>query len=414
MKLQRQLVFFYFSRFLGLALKPFTLWCALTFHSDTSSEFFAKLFFLVPATFNIFNNDSHIGYYKTSFGGMSLPQGVGFRFRTYLNDFFSHSLLFSVPLFLFFALYFKKPIPAFLFLLFTLHEKFFDEVLRYQLFAKRYDVWAKCFLIKAGLPLGALILSVVWPRLSSSLSYATLILLGTTLVTKGLFSPRVFHFIKHVFVVAARRRLSQYAKAYRDRYLVNQLATLCAVNLISVDKWVGSHLWDPRTLGEVVLATQFGSIYLVIIDNFFFTTNRDRYVKNSATLIDVISWKKLGGLTVILLTGYWGSLTLVKPLLGFRTLSTVIIISIFLISILKGISRPLEEYVFWHYSRASALVIDASCLILTFFIGKICFSVTEPLFIYLTVLGGSLFRLSCYWLLTRKSEKGLVVANEVA
>lgn len=402
MKINKNLVLFYLSRFFGLALKPLTLWCTLNFGTESWSEFFAKLFFIVPATFIAFNNDGHILYYKHKFGAEPAGAKTALAFRTYVSHLLSHIALFSVPLVICFALYLKDVGLALAFLLFAIHEKVFDEILRYQLFARRYDTWAKCFLLKAALPFLALTASY-FPLFSRpALTLVVLTTAVTGLALKAITTTGVRGLFGRLLRECVSGKAFLYLRSYRKQYIVNQLAALCAFNLIAVDKWIGGSRWSARTLAEVVLVGQFGSAYLVLLDNLFFTVNRDRFVKHNVERSEIVPWPSLIFLSFAATGVFAVTLIWLKAPLGFLDLPTSVIVAIFLLSVFKGLSRPLEEYAFWHNSRASALSIDASCVLILYVVGKLVFSTTSLSNLYLACLGILLLRMGLYFLLTNR------------
>lgn len=409
MNCKKQLLFFYCSRIFGLALKPVALWCAMRIGSDSWSDFFAKFSFIVPVTFIAFNSDAHIRYYQARFGKENSVLQIAFHFRAYLQDLVFHFTLFAGILLVGFFFYFGHIGPAISFLLFALCEKIFDEGLRYLLFDKKYLHWAFAFLLKAFGPLLALGMTVAFSAVNPAPILVLLSLLATGVLLWRLLGMRV-GFLSCLLRRAFSRRLLKYWSVYRSRYMVNQLASLCAYNLLAVDKWLGSREWSPRMLAEVVLASQVGSFYLVLLDNLFFTTNRDRFVKADAKLTRVIHWPSMFGLSVSFPLLFAGMLYFVKVPIGFQVLTTPVILAILLCSVVKGFSRPIEEFAFWKQPRATALKIDALCIGFLLFAGKAILPTRDPFDFYMAILLVLMARTALYLLVLKQPTKAYWLA----
>lgn len=398
----RELFLFIFARVCGLLAKPISLWYLLHQNEIGSADTLARYFFVVSSIFIALNAESHVQYYKHIFGAESSSLNRrSIELRKYISNFAIHSFVFLPVIFVGLYLYFKDPVLSLMFTFFVLFEKIWDELQRGLLFNRNYMAWSKWFTIKSFVvPLSVLFAQFFHVEILIFLSFLSFLFMF--LVTKYLIARRVLHSLVRIPRTIDFRDLMDYCRNYFKFFLWAQLIAFISVNLLSADKWIASKYLDSRILVELVLIAQFGSSFLIVIDNIFFARSREFYINKK--LKDVIAWRKFifvsFALSVVYSILFWGF----KDELQLRQLSLLTVCLSFFVFVGIGLSRPFVDYAFWHVKRIlSAYVELLSFLALAGFL--VFFFKLQMLDVaYVCSFGVVMARLIAYFILCSKSR----------
>jgi hypothetical protein len=364
LKLSSDEILFYAVRGLGLFIKPLTLWVLIKLNYLEASAFVATFYFAVATTFIALNSEAHIPLYKIRYGKDSdSSEASGLYFRSYIRDFTAHVLVFLPFVTLGFLLYFSDVITAFTFTIFVVLEKFWDEVQRNLIFSRSYQKWAFWFIIRItatsmGICIGLL---MGW-------SIYLCILVGLAVMTvalaRNLISKRLRKMMKRASISALRMKTIQFLNIYRRRFMFGQLVALASKNLLSVDKWMAGLFLPERILVELVLVSQVGAMFHVLIDNIYFSRKRDRFVQVKNGLNEIVKWDTFLYVTIGYITFSVLLFTVYSNGLGVLQLTVkqcILSISIFVVA---GLGRPLCEHAFWHVPRSYAATIDVTAVLI--------------------------------------------------
>ena len=364
LKLSSDEILFYAVRGLGLFIKPLTLWVLIKLNYIEASALVATFYFAVATTFIALNSEAHIPFYKIRYGEDSGSNKASvLYFRGYIRDFTAHVLVFLPLVAIGFLLYFSDVLTAFIFTIFVVLEKFWDEVQRNLIFSRMYQKWAFWFIIRIsassiGISIGLFMGWDIYLCIMVGLAIMTVTL------SRNLISKRLRKIMKRASKSALRIRTIQFWHLYRQRFMFGQLVALASKNLLSVDKWLAGLFLSERILVELVLVSQVGTIFHVLIDNIYFSRKRDRFVQVKSGLNEIVKWDTF----LYVAVGYFILSVLLfaffSNVLGILQLSVeqcILSISIFVVA---GLGRPLCEHAFWHVPRGYAATIDVTAVLI--------------------------------------------------
>lgn len=398
-----EVIVFYFARALGLIVKPLTLWFLLKINAEDESYFVATYYFLVAATFVVLNSEAHIPFYKLRFGGGAVDTSIRAHvFRSYMGGLICHVYVFLPVIFVGFLFYFSSFLPALVFTVFVLMEKIWDEIQRDLIFSRRYLDWSIWFVVKAVVPSIAIMIAF-W------LDWNMYICLGFFLLISGVVN--VYRFIPKrmllIIVCICRRMLhctiTAYFTMYRQRFGVAQVIAITSINLLNVDKWLVGGMNSERLMIELVLMAQVGTIYIVMIDNVFFSRSRDLYVKSKACISDITRWPLMLKISIGYLAISMIMLFSFREYLGIEQLSFMQTVVVSLCFVVVGVTRPLAEHAFWHVPRKYAAMIDASIILIMLLFGYIFMREGNLLLMLISNLVFIGVRMACYAMLCQKT-----------
>lgn len=397
------IVLFYTARALGLIVKPLTLWYLVRIQAHDVSHFVATYYFLVAATFIALNSEAHIPFFKLRFGGNN-PDVVrlGIAFRSYVMAFSSHIFVFLPFVFIGFLLYLENFTEAFAFSVLVLLEKLWDEIQRSLIFSRRYVTWSFWFIVKMIVPTLAIAIAY-WQQWNMFICVCLSLLAVSGAMSYKLVPRKELLVIIHAAKQTLGRSLGEYFQTYKQRFALAQLLAVSSTNLLNVDKWLVGVVGLERLLVDLVLLSQFGTIYLVLMDNVFFSRNRDCYVLSKERIADIIHWPKLLWVSSGYLFGALAVLFFFREFFGILQLSIEQIALIISCFVMVGVTRPLTEHAFWHSPRSHSAWIDCSSILIMLAMGYLAVQkggLILMLYMNLTIL---LIRFSSYAFVCKKT-----------
>lgn len=362
MTARNELLLFYAARAAGLLVKPLTLWILVKLQATDASYFVATYYFLVAATFIALNAEAHIPFFKLRFGGEEISRHkLGIEFRNYTRALFSHIAVFLPLIMLGFFYYLGNVIEAAMFSLFILLEKFWDELQRYMIFSRRYTQWSLWFIAKMLTPSLAIAIAY-WLKLDMMWSVCFAMSAFAVALTMTMLRQKERRMLLHSATNALRSSTSQYFTAYKQRFAIAQLLAISSTNLLQMDKWLTGQAGLKSILVELVLLSQFGAVFIVLIDNLFFSRNRDRFVLKKCHISEIVAWPRMFMVAFVYLSGALLVISIFKATLGIAKLELLdagMAISIFVI---VGMTRPLTEHAFWHLPRHRSAMVDVATI----------------------------------------------------
>ena len=339
-----------------MVVKPLLLWVLIKRESNDASYFVANYYFLIGATFIIFNSESHIEYYKKKFGNNFYSTDMTlFEYVRYIKYTVWHVSFFVPVLFFGYFFYFIDLKISLFFCVYSIIEKVWDEFQRYMIFNQEYRSWSIWFIYKT---LAFSLSVLVSEFFDTNLAEIIFTMLLVHIILLFYFKLKSKKIIFLIYRLLKKINLKKYIKIYKTRIFTAQILAILSINVLQIDKWIVKFDDANELFTELVLIGQAGSIYLVIIDNIFFSRNRDVYVKKNVDIKCVLNWPFLFLVSVIYILTFTYLASASENYIDLKKISIFNAILIILFYIVIGLTKPLTEFLFWHYSRSKALAID--------------------------------------------------------
>lgn len=383
--------FYSIGRLLSLVTKPLLLFLLIKFSTDESATLFAQILTISISLSLLFGVEIHMDFYKARFSNSPKLKNIIIEEIAYLRDLISLNLITSLLSFIIFFLISGNLILCVLFSLYMFVEIIYAEQSRYLIFLTRFNEWTIMTLSKSVIQLVFTISSIYYIDSFDSESF----MIGTIIFSILFFTifqdfsaRRRAYFSKtsKVSFFSIKRLFNIYSNKF---YFL--IASIASKHLLLIDRYVVMFI-KPSFFAIYTLFCNVVSSIPTLMDIYFLTKNRYRYVSIKITFIEFIKDKlyrlslAIGFITsivIIFLTAYF---------VDYQDMQLVELFSygflLILVYLFYSASMPLYELFFWHEEAKKRFYLEASILFCIFCSGIFTFFFTEEsLFTFLALSG---------------------------
>lgn len=362
--------FYTSGRILSLVTKPLILFLLINLSSNESAALFAQILTISISLSLLLGVEIHMEFYNSRFNNKPIAKKIVKSEIIYFRDLIALNSITSLISFLIFFVLSENYLTSALFALFMFSEVLYNEQSRYLIFCTKFNSWTRLALSKSIVQ----ILSVLLVLYFEKLYVNEIFMLSTIIFTliyfmifqnfRGL-KKLYFSYYSDVNLFSLSRVLGIYKT--RIYYL---LASFTSKHTLLLDRYLVMFI-KPSFFSTYVLFCNLVSAMPTLVDIFFLTKNRYRYVEEKLSIEEIIKDKVYKfslasgfviSLLAIVITSFVLSLEDFLP-------NELILYGILLcfVYLLFSACMPLYELFFWHKGSKERFFLEllSTVLVLT-------------------------------------------------
>lgn len=373
-KYLRDNFFYILGRLFLIGSKPLILLSINYWAGNNLASLIAQVF-LISMLFAAFTNlGAYVPFYK-SFFNYPRKKDILDTYQKYLNAIL-FQILTIIPFFIIINLYFIKDLKfIFLFFLFFVSERLFDEIQRFLIFKNSLNEWGIKNLVKSLIQIIGVIISVQF--INDYTQYLTLssLILGNFLIYGSKISFKQFYF-KNI-------NIKEFLHIYRSQFFRWMLSSVSSL-VIYLDRIIVMFFRQSDLAIYTILVSGISFIQFAV-DYFFLTLIRKDILKNKVTLrhifIKPLLYKIIFFSAIIGVLVSWFMIYLYH---GRQLDISILFLIVLLSQITLSFTMIVQEIIYWNYNLKQQLLVEIFFIIFSL----LCIGLIYLLGLGLTVMFG--------------------------
>jgi hypothetical protein len=365
-------------RLFSVAVRPLALMVLLNSGYTAEADNLGLVILSISSFLVFYGIPAHLDFYKhyfsQDFKSKKLESSDALIYK-YITGIVGHALIISPIVFSLFIFRNYTLFLAALLVAILIVEKYFDEVLRFQLFTKQYIAWAIITAIKFTIPLTLYGFHIWLAEITVESTFATYNagVLLVMLCVSALYQYR--YGLKKVLGYISLRRVVKDTYGFWKSKLVPFVYLAVTPVVMTLDKWYVSYQNVTGDLSSLLIISQVGSIVFMLSSMLFVQNRRARLTIAGLGLDELFLGIRIP-ITVTLVYVILNMLLFIFPGLYGGTDpkdSINLILVVVGYFCLYAIGEPLFENIFWNVSSLKLLVTDGIILIFCAVLGYLQF-----------------------------------------
>lgn len=378
--MSKKKVLFTIGRFIGVLLTPTFIYLINRFYSINDAEGLINLFVWTVFILPILNNDCYTDYYKEKFEYQKASLKLGNCLHQYIQSFLNHMLLSIIPMIIILLVFQKSILFISILLIHVIGEKFLDEVLRFQIFSKKYFYWLKLFFIRY---LFVILLSFFLYYFNNyDLIFNYIAAYITIYLTHILLSRKEIYRVLKIALKSIN--FTRYIKQYKVNLFKLHALNYLSANILVVDKLIIYEVVaTPIVTTQIYFTAQIANSLNLIADNLFLVFKRPEYLKIYKNIRDLLTNKYLQILSISFLAIATVTFILQDFIVEINFNYFLLIITYYLI---YSLGQPIQQNLFWVTNRNILILIEAGYYLLIGIAALSLFKTSIYIFLLLVLL----------------------------